>query len=83
MFFQKKVILIKLRRRADLLEVVTRRGKQCWGQNYTFLKDEFKFSNYLFQILKLHMVLLKLEMVQKKFPTQKNHTSKSYSIKLN
>ncbi len=49
---------------------------------------KFKFSkisnsNYLLQILKLHMVLFKLEMIQannKLFFTGKNHTNKSNTI---
>ena len=42
-------------------------------------------SNYLFQILKLHMVLFKLEMIlanNKLFYTEKNNTNKSNTIKL-
>jgi hypothetical protein len=44
-------------------------------------------SNYLFQILKLHMVLFKLEMIQainKLFYTERknNNTNKSNIIKL-
>ncbi len=38
---------------------------------------KIKFKNYLLQILKLHMVLFKLEMIQpnnKLFFTGKNHT---------
>ncbi len=40
-------------------------------------------SNYLFQILKLHMVLFKLEMIlenNKIFYTEKNYTTKSNTI---
>ncbi len=43
----------------------------------------FKFSNYLFQILKLHMVLFKSEMIlenNKLFYTEKNFTTKSNTI---
>jgi hypothetical protein len=42
-------------------------------------------SNYVLHILKLHMVLLKLKMLQAKnklFFTEKNHTNKSNTIKL-
>ena len=46
----------------------------------------FSNSNCLLQILKLHMVLFKLEMIQantKLFFTEKrNHTNKSNTIKL-
>jgi hypothetical protein len=42
------------------------------GQNDIFLNDEFKFSNYLSQIHKLHIVLFKLEMMEEK----NTHTKK-------
>ena len=44
---------------------------------------KIKFKNYLLQILKLHMVLFKLEMIQannKLFYTEKKHSNKSKNI---